>query len=52
MSFIRHKVIPRDILWHLLDLTQPDTQSFHFRHPPKPAAAKILIQAGHVAPRF
>jgi hypothetical protein len=37
---------------HLLDLTQPDTQSFHFRHPAKPAVAKTLTQAGHVAPRF
>ena len=31
---------------------QPDTQGFHFRYPPKPAAAKTLTQAGHVAPRF
>jgi hypothetical protein len=31
---------------------QPYTQGFHFRYPPKPAAAKTLTQAGHVALRF
>jgi hypothetical protein len=37
---------------HLLGLTQPDTQSFHFCFPLKPTAAKTLTQAGHMAPRF
>ena len=44
--------LSQTILQHCKTVNLINTQCFHFRYPPKPAAAKTLTQAGHVAHTF